>query len=137
MKYILILSITILGLFGCTSYKFASLYQLKRGMTYDNATAILTDEHYNGMELISSLKDDTHTIKKGEDTYKVLFMIKKYRRQTSNHESLYMFAFQNDKLLYWGFPYEFNLSHDSKYNSIGEGATEVAKQKYKEMFEYD
>jgi hypothetical protein len=110
MKKILFTIVLTLIFASCVTYKFASLYQLRRGMSYQDAKQILTDSQYDGIEEIRSFDSDTYAEKIANDSIKIVFMIKEYHAQTKNNESLYIFAFQNDKLLYWGFPYEFTLS---------------------------
>ncbi len=45
----------------------------------------------------------------------------------SKPKSDYIAVFENDKLLYWGHPYEFNRHPDPRLNEIGRIAVEMTK----------
>lgn len=135
MKKIIFTAALAIMVASCTTYKFAALYQLRRGMSYQEAKQVLTDENYDGMETISSYESDTYTEKIENDSIRIVFMMKEYQARTKNDEALYIFAFQNDKLIYWGFPYEFTLSQNAKYSKIGTKAMEIANTKYKDQID--
>lgn len=46
---------------------------------------------------------------------------------TSKPKADYFVVFENDKLLYWGHPYEFNRHPDPRLNEIGRIAVEMTK----------
>ena len=46
----------------------------------------------------------------------------------ANTKELYYYAFQDDKLVYWGYPYQFTRNENALIQEIGEEALETPRQ---------
>ncbi len=57
--------------------------------------------------------------------------------RAANNDNYWIYAFKDNKLIYWGYPYQFLRSEDKELRSFGEVATKylVAKKYLKETLE--
>jgi hypothetical protein len=64
----------------------------------------------------------TMTMPKGNSFIQV------FKIHIGDYESDYLAVYQDGKLKYWGFPYEFLRHHDTQLNEIGAWAVEEIKK---------
>lgn len=105
----------------------AEANRLQKGMTSANVTEVLSVEPRQTV---------TFTVPQGSNnTIIALVFEMSVSRTSSDFSSLfvskpksdYIAVFENDKLLYWGHPYEFNRHPDPRLNEIGRIAVEMTK----------
>jgi|GEM_PF-910426 len=135
MKFKLALLIIGILSFSCTSYMYYQIYQLRLGMDKANVFDVIeSDEHDRSLFLINSFEEDLYNISKkvNESNISVLIVYKYFSDVTWNEDSYYYLAFQDDKLLYFGMPFELTRHSNELISKIGEEANQIVLKEYKE-----
>lgn len=107
MKAIIALMLGALFLASCSSFELSDANKLQKGMT----TAQVLNTVSKGPDDIF----DIHISSRPN----VQYTIYKFTLKLGGITADYLAAFNDDKLLYWGHPYEFNRYPDPEINEIG------------------
>ncbi len=103
-------------------------------MPSNEVMQVLASDNFDNKDvlLINGEKDfyDLENLKQTINPTKVLITKKYYLGQVGDKESFYIFAFENDKLIYWGLPLEFARVNDLKLNEIGELTVKIIQKEY-------
>ncbi len=131
---ILIFILLTLLLSSCHYTAYVRLLHIKYGMPSNEVMQILASDNFDNKDvhLINGEKDfyDLENLKQTINPTKVLITKKYYLGQVGDKESFYIFAFENDKLIYWGLPLEFARVNDLKLNEIGELTVKIIQKEY-------
>lgn len=110
MKFTVALLTLVLALlmFGCSAFTLSDTNRLVKGMSVDQVLGVVSkgpEDEFN-----VNVPSDPRT------TFHVLLFELKHGGVSGN----YYLVFKDDKLFYWGYPYEFNRYPDPTYNELGE-----------------
>lgn len=135
MKFKITLLIISIFSFSCSYYMYYQIYQLRLGMSKAEVFDIIeSSEHDRSLFIINSFEEDMHNISKRvkEKDVKILIVYKFFSDVTENEDSYYYLAFKDDKLLYFGMPYELTRHSNELISKIGEEANQIVMKGYKE-----
>ncbi len=107
MKTIIALTLAVLFLASCSSFELSDANKLQKGMT--SAQVLNT---------VSKGPDKTFDIRIPSRP-NMQYTIYQFTLKLGGITADYVAAFSDDKLLYWGHPYEFNRYPDPVINEIG------------------
>lgn len=110
MKTILAMTIVALVLTSCSSFELSDANKLQKGMT----TAQVLNTVSKGPDNIFDIRIPSRP--------NVQYTIYQFTLKLGGITADYLAAFNDDKLLYWGHPYEFNRYPDPVINEIGREA---------------
>ena len=115
IKMLLFVLISASLMSGCMSYSFKEADLISKGMTPTMVLAVSRDQP----------TVDVPFIVKGHETsdYRVIV----YRLALASNTSDFYIIFENDKVIYWGHPYEFKRHPDQTLNDIGKAAYEAVQ----------
>ena len=133
-KIILTLFIAV-TLVSCTTIAYQRLMEVEKGMQVEDVVSILESSSFNNKDvtLINDAKTDMYDISDkvdGSDDAKVLIAQKYDPKQKGSKTPYYIFAFDNEQLLYWGMPLEFNRSSNPMLIQIGSEAINIINEAY-------
>ena len=101
-------------LVGCASLNESDINRFIKGMSPDQVRSIATRKPYDTRTFtLPSMPGDRFTV-----------MFFTFEPIEDDGYLDYHVAFRNDKLFYWGYPYEFNRSPDTLLNAIGAAVVE-------------
>lgn len=124
LKLLLIISFLIF-VSSCNSFVYRSNLELRKGQPVVTVKKILDDDSY-----IDDFSDnDFYKIDEPEFNHfgKIELIIKK--RYYIDDYQYYVYAFRDDKLIYWGYPVEFTRSGNELLYLIGRKAADIIKEK--------
>lgn len=96
----------LIGFASCTTYVYDELTYIHKGMSLNEVSDIVSSEDFSdGIFMISENRDDDvyDLNMEGQSGLKYLVTEKYFQ----DEDGYYVFLFQDDKLIYWGLPYEF------------------------------
>lgn len=132
-KLIIFMTFTII-LTSCLSTSYMRLLNIRMGMSSEQIFNILESDEYNDYDvhLINGREDlfDISQQVQSNSSIKVLIANKYYPMQSGDDEPYYLFAFEDEKLIFWGLPLEFARKNDPKINKIAELAVEIINKDY-------
>jgi len=102
-----------LTLLSCTSFSLYDANRLQKGMSVQTVS-----------DLVSKSPKNTYTIHLKSEPNATLTVMS-FDMKSGGTTSDYFAVFENDQLLYWGYPYEFNRYPDPRMNEIGKAAVET------------
>ncbi len=105
LNFVFIICFTII-LTSCFRVEISDLSPLYKGMDYRQVTNYLGSDYeyeWSNVDLKSDKSDYTITA---------------YDIYTGDTQNLCIFAFRDNKLIYWGWPHEFARSKNPVYNEI-------------------
>ncbi len=115
MKQILIIALilAVSGLTACKTYLYENMFDVQYGTS---SAQVIKDE--------SNLVDEKPVQLKGTNldpnsTYTILFA----KMRSTVMENYWVYGFKNDKLIYWGYPYQFLRNSDPEIRALGVEAT--------------
>lgn len=112
MKTIVLVSITITLLCtSCSHFTLADANQFHKGMSINEVAATVSRSPENTFEISLPSKP---TIK---------YFVEQYEISFGDYKSVYFVVYEGGKMLYWGYPLEFNRHPDALLNEIGRTAT--------------
>ncbi|NQW29839.1 MAG: hypothetical protein HQ472_04940 [Ignavibacteria bacterium] len=115
MKYLLLLTITLFTV-SCSTFSYIEVNKLRKGMKVEEVNSFVAISPKKSFEI--SLPSDAS--KK--------FSVREYFLTLGTIYADFYMVFQDDKLIYWGFPYEFNRFPDPMINEIGATAAAEAQK---------
>lgn len=111
----IVITVVSVVLFSCAAFDLADANKLQKGMS---AATVL--------DLVSKGPSKTFPISLPNEGGRKLEVMA-FNLKNAGVEADYYAVFENDKLIYWGYPYEFNRYPDVRYNEIGRLAVSEAK----------
>lgn len=95
-----------LALAGCTRAVISTydLARLQKGMSQARVEARL-----------DARPDEQFVVHLVDESY----IVQVFRMSSGGYLSDYLLAYQDDELMFWGYPHEFARAHDPKVNRIG------------------
>ncbi|MCX6139661.1 MAG: hypothetical protein NTX15_02330 [Candidatus Kapabacteria bacterium] len=99
---------------SCSSFNVADANKFQKGMSPEQVEGIAS----NGPKKTVTFKLPAEST----STFTALV----FDLSIGSASADYFAVFENNKLLYWGHPYEFNRYPDSRMNAIGKAAVEAA-----------
>jgi hypothetical protein len=108
-KASLIILACVLPILSCITVTLTDVGNLRKGMTMEEAKTTLPLPPKNEFSVETSNSS-------------IQMQVCTYILSSGNYSSNYFLAFQDNKLLFWGYPHEFARSTDSLINEIGEKA---------------
>ena len=114
----LLVLVVLIALVSCIPVlTLSDVAKLRKGMTIEEVKSVseIDPEYeltFNKPEL-------------GDIDYKVLV----YELSSGAHKSDYLYIFEKNKLLFWGYPQEFAKSNSQLYNKIGKLAVEEIERR--------
>ena len=131
IKKIILILIT-LSFVGCTStFMYQELAYIHKNMSVDEVADVVTsDEFDEGISLVNDeMSQDLHSLSSNiGDKLQVLVTLKYYPTE----EAHYVFLFQDNKLLYWGLPYQIANSSNEIVRKASTEITALLDYKYLE-----
>jgi hypothetical protein len=115
MKCIISLSAAAILLASCSSFELSDANKLQKGMTTEQV-----------LNTVSKGPDNIFDIRIPSRP-SMQYTIYQFTLKLGGIKADYLAAFNDDKLLYWGHPYEFNRYPDPVINEIGREALIHAK----------
>lgn len=117
---------------SCTStFMYQELAYIHKDMTVDQVADVVTSEEFDeGISLVNEeMKQDLHTLKSipGENL-QALITLKYYPTEEGN----YVFLFKDNKLLYWGLPYQISNSSNEIVRKASVEIATLIENKYYE-----
>lgn len=109
-KSIFVFIVLAITLASCAKFTLSDSNKIQKGM----APAQVNDIVSKGPEKEFMMSIYTAPSKK--------YFVQVYDIQVGSYNSDYFAVYENDKLLYWGYPYEFNRHPDPLLNEIGKTA---------------
>lgn len=108
---------------------------IEKNMSVEEVISILESNDYDNedVEIINDPQTDMYDISDkvdGSNDAKILITKKYAPLQGGKWKPYYIFAFDNEQLLYWGMPLEFNRSPHKKLNQIGTEAMNIINEAY-------
>ena len=109
--------VVVLGvLISCSAFDIADANKLQKGMSSAKV-----------LDLVSKGPRIAYTITLPSDPTSKLEVMA-FDLKNAGTEASYFAVFENEKLIYWGYPYEFNRYPDVRVNEIGRIAVEESKK---------
>jgi hypothetical protein len=129
IKKILLILIAI-SFVGCTStFMYQELAYINKNMSVDEVADVVTSEEFDeGISLVNEeMSQDLHSLSANiGDKLQVLVTLKYYPTE----EAHYVFLFQDNKLLYWGLPYQIANSSNELVQKASAEITALLENKY-------
>lgn len=134
---ILIVLVSLTSLFSCSvSHKVhEGLYKIRKGMSHTDVGKMIF-EYYYLKEIDDFYRDDVYERRINNKDLKLAFIIRMFPN-TREREALYLLLFEDDRLLYWGYPYEFTFSENRLYQQVGEEAVDIIRESYSDYLTLD
>jgi len=123
-EQIMIITIILL-LTSCSSHFFyEELAHIHKGMKIDELKNVIESEDFGyGIALINDeIEKDIYT------SNNIKYLVTE--RAAYRESSYYVFLFQNDKLVYWGFPYQIANHSQSEISGASPDISKTVKEKY-------
>lgn len=136
-KITILFLISIFAISSCSYFAYERLMNIERGMDKTDLVNVMESDEYSNddVTLINDSESDMHDISNevnGSEKISVLICNKYQILQDGSETPYYIFAFENEKLLYWGLPLEFGRNKNKKIQQIGDAAQKIIKEKYLE-----
>ncbi len=109
-KHIFIILVLTFTFTSCVRFSLGDANKIQKGMT---------SSEVNGIVSKGPVKDFMMTIYSSPSKK---YFVQVYDIHVGNYNSDYFAVYENEKLLYWGYPYEFNRHPDPLLNEIGKTA---------------
>jgi hypothetical protein len=106
--------IVTLAVIGCSAFTLSDTNKLTKGMSVEHVLGVVSKGPVDEFDI--NLPSDPRT------TLHVL----QFNLKNGGTSGDYYLVFKDDKLMYWGYPYEFNRYPDPTFNEIG---AEVVKER--------
>lgn len=133
IKNIMFLIFACIFTVACSNMRFESkeLIKIKKGLSSEQVMELIDNE--GSVEAIKIYNNLINEIKipNNPNKHTVIFAIKS-QSLLSNY---YIYAFENDKLIYWGTPLEFARHNSPLLNAIGDEVTKLNKEYAKQLQE--
>lgn len=123
-KSIVIFLLAVFLIPACTFEVYKSNLKIKKGMPIEKAQEIIDDDTFINDYIQEEPFNLTESGIISDGTIKVLI---RKRFQAVGKEA-YIYAFKNDKLIYWGYPIEFTRSSDPLLFNIGKKISEIIQK---------
>lgn len=109
---------------SCSFHVYQSNLQIKKGMHVAEVIKIIDDDTF----VSSYIQEGPHDLTRMGLTEfgNVELLIRKRFHATG--KEIYMYAFLDDKLIYWGYPIEFSRSNNKLLFAIGKKAIEIIEK---------
>lgn len=121
----LIIIITLVICTSCTMFLYEELAHIHKGMNATEVTNVIDSGDYGpGIELIND--DINEDLYSADNNIKYL-VTEKFTPQETEY---YIFVFQNDKLVYWGAPYQIANHSDPDISNSSYEISKTVKEKY-------
>ncbi len=139
MKKLILLSTIAILFSSCTYVYFQDLANVGKGMSLDKVIETLeSDDYDDGIIELNSFDEDVYDV--GGNT-KVMLALKYQPPQYfgtfaflqnwfDEPHAYYLFAFENDKLIYWGLPIDFYKTGKDKLEKIADQANDIINKEY-------
>lgn len=123
-KYISLLILLSIFTISCSHQINKEFLKIKKGLSSEEVMSIIDD---NGGTNYLSLHDNyVNEIKVSNSTNKYTMIIGRKVYVTTYQK--YVYAFENNKLIYWGLPIEFARNSSPLINQIGEEAIRLLNE---------
>jgi hypothetical protein len=122
---IILLSCFLIFAGSCNSFVYKSNLELRKGQSVTAVNKILKNDSY-----VDDLSDnDLFKINETEFNHfgRIELLIKK--RYYLDDYQYYIYAFLDDKLIYWGYPIEFTRSGNELLYLIGRKSADIIKER--------
>lgn len=131
-KYLLISFLMLMLTFtSCSYHANYNISSLKKGINIDETIELMEEGDF-GLELIDDeYENELYNVKEIENS-EVLIVNRIYTPKLGYDEVYYILAFEDNKLIYWGLPYEFANHPEMKIKEIGKFASEIIVKNYAE-----
>ena len=132
-KLLIILPLLILVLSSCSNYSYQNLLHIRKGMLTDEVVEVISSFWKPNFDVFmiensqSDLYDISRQIKSKTNTTILITM-----KKSAGQRPYYIFAFENDKLIYWGLPVDFKRSANDKFIRIAKAAVKIIRRDYPE-----
>ena len=135
-KYLIALLIPLFMISSCsfqmTKTVFEDIMNIRIGMDKASALEIIDDD--DGFYIINDFEKDIFDISKKISSDKAKYEILIAKRFRSTNPEFYIFAFKDNKVLYWGYPNEFARENNKVFEEIAVAGIEIIKNDYIEHF---
>lgn len=109
------------SLISCFRFTLVDANAIQKGMARSEVAKIVTKGPVKEFEIrLNSAQSNK-------------YFVQFYEIASGGFLSDYFAVYENDKLLYWGYPYEFNRHPDTKLNEIGKELVAEFEKIKKEM----
>lgn len=108
--------VCLIVLAGCAAFNLGDANRLQKGQTKDQV-----------LDVVSKGPSKTFEIKAPGDASRKLEVMS-FVLKNAGTATEYFAVFEDNKLLYWGYPYEFNRHPDIRLNEIGRLAVEESQK---------
>ncbi len=130
-KIIILLPFLLLAFSSCSRYSYINLLHIKQGMNSNEVAEVVSSFFKPSIDvfLIDDASSDMYDISskiKAKVKTTILIAEKKVLFKTP----YYIFAFEDDKLIYWGLPIDFKRSSNAKFVKIGTEAVRIIHRDY-------
>jgi hypothetical protein len=118
-KHLLLILISFLLLSSCSQLAFRSLMQIKKGSSLSDVESFTLNDQF--VQSIDHYDNDTYDISSEMKTSAkrpVHVIVKKLYHAQSNQ--YFVFAFEDEKLVYWGYPIDFEKTREPFLQKIGD-----------------
>ncbi len=107
MKLFIVVIFCTSSLISCHRFTLIDANTIQKGMARSEVASIVTKAPVKEFEIrLNSAPSNK-------------YFVQFYEISSAGFLSDYFAVYENDKLLYWGYPYEFNRHPDAKINEIG------------------
>ena len=110
MKILVLSMLCACSLLSCAKFSLTDANAIQKGMSYSEVISKVSKK---------PMKEFDITIYSAPSKK---YFVQVYELHNGGDNSDYLAVFENDKLLYWGYPYEFNRHPDATLNEIGKTA---------------
>jgi len=137
-KSLIILSLLFLVLSSCSNFSYKNLLHIRKGMVTDEVVEVISSFWKPNLDvfMITDARSDTYDLSrmiKSKTKTTILIATKK----SVGQKPYYIFAFENDKLIFWGLPVDFKRSANDKFIRIAQAAVKIIRRDYPEETWHD